>query len=53
MEERVAEIEAHYMKRAKKLDNRFAAGNNSNNSIFCVYKSYSINDIDSLVVGHF
>ena len=30
VENRVAEIEAHYTKRAKKLDVTFAAGNNSN-----------------------
>ena len=30
VEKRVAEIEAHYTKRAKKLDVTFAAGNNSN-----------------------
>jgi len=46
----VNKIEAHYTKRAKKLDATFAAGNNSNPS---AYKSYAINGIDSLVVGHF
>ena len=30
VENRVAEIEAHYTKRAKKLDVTFAAGNNFN-----------------------
>jgi len=53
VEERVAEIEAHYTKQAKKLDVTFAASSSSNNSIFCAYKSYGMNDIDSLVVGHF
>ena len=44
-EKRVAEIEAHYTKRAKKL--------NSSNPFLSVYKSYGMNGIDSLVVGHF
>jgi len=52
VEKRVAEIEAHYTKRAKKLDATFAAGNNSN-PFLSAYKSYGINGIDSLVVGHF
>ena len=52
MEKRVAEIEVHYTKRAKKLDVTFAAGNNSNPFI-SAYKSYGMNGIDSLVVGHF
>ena len=51
-EKRVAEIEGHYTKRAKKLDVTFAAGNNSNPFI-SAYKSYGMNGIDSLVVGHF
>jgi len=38
VEKRVAEIEAHYTKRAKKLDTTFAAGNNSN-PFFSAYKS--------------
>jgi len=52
VEKRVAEIEAHYTKRAKKLDVTFAAGNNSN-PFLSAYKSYGMNGIDSLVVGHF
>jgi len=52
VEKRVAEIEAHYTKRAKKLDVTFAAGYNSN-PILSAYKSYGMNGIDSLVVGHF
>ena len=52
VDKRVAEIEAHYTKRAKKLDATFAAGNNSN-PFLSAYKSYGINGIDSLVVGHF
>jgi len=52
VEKRIAEIEAHYTKRAKKLDATFAAGNNSN-PFLSAYKSYGINGIDSLVVGHF
>ncbi len=52
LEKRVAEIEAHYTKRAKKLDITFAAGNNSN-PFLSAYKSYGMNGIDSLVVGHF
>jgi len=51
VEKKVAEIEAHYTKRAKKLDATFAAGNNSN-PFLSAYKSYGINGIDSLVVGH-
>jgi len=52
VEKRVAEIEAHYTKRAKKLDVIFAAGNNSN-PFLSAFKSYGMNGIDSLVVGHF
>ena len=52
VEKRVAEIEVHSMKRAKKLDATFAAGNNPN-PFLSAYKSYGINGIDSLVVGHF
>jgi len=52
VEKRVAEIEADYTRRAKKLDVTFAAGNNSN-PFLSVYKSYSMKGIDSLVVGHF
>ena len=52
MEKRVAEIEAHYTERAKKLHTTFAAGNNSN-PFLSAYKSYDINGIDSLVVCHF
>jgi len=52
VEKRVAEIEAHYTKRAKKIDVTFAAGNNSN-PFLSAYKSNGMNGIDSLVVGHF
>ena len=52
VEKRVVENEAQYTKRAKKLDVTFAAGNNSN-SFLSVYKTYGMNGIDSLVVGHF
>ena len=52
VEKRVAEIEAHYTKRAKKLDATFAAGYDSN-PYLSAYKSYGMNGIDSLVVGHF
>jgi len=52
VEKRVAEIEAHYTKRANKLDATFAAGNSSN-PFLSAYKSYGTNGIDSLVVGHF
>ena len=52
VEKRVAEIEAKYTRRAKKLDVTFAAGNNSN-PFLSAYKSYGMNGIDSLVVGHF
>ena len=52
VEKRVAEIEAHYTKRAKKLDVTFAAGNNSN-PFLSAYKSCGMNGIDSLVVDHF
>jgi len=44
VERRVAEIEAHYTKRAKKLDATFAAGNNSN-PFLSAYKSYGMNGI--------
>ena len=46
------QIEAHYTKRAKKLDATFAAGNNPT-PFLSAYKSYGINGIDLLVVGHF
>ena len=52
MEKRVAEIDAHYIGRAKKLDSTFAAGNNFN-IILSAYKSCGVNGIDSLVVGYF
>jgi len=52
VEKRVAEDKAHYMKRAKKLDATFAAGDNFN-PFLSAYKSYGMNGIDSLVVGHF
>jgi len=51
-EKRVAEIEAHYTKRAKKLDVIFVTGNRSN-PFLSAYKSNGMNGIDSLVVGHF
>jgi len=51
-EKRVAEIEAHYMKQAKKVNATFEAGYNSN-PFFSAYKSYGMNVIDSLLVGHF
>jgi len=51
VEKRVAEIEANYAKRAKKLDITFAAGNNFN-LFLSAYKSYGLNGIDSLVVGY-
>ena len=38
VEKKVAEIEAHYTKRAKKLDATFAAGNDSN-QFLSAYKS--------------
>ena len=47
MEKRVAEIEAHYTKRAKKLYVVFAAGNNSN-PFLTAYKSSGMNGIDRL-----
>jgi len=50
VDKRVAEIEAHYTERAKKLDATFAAGNNSN-PFLSAYKSYGNNGIDSLVIG--
>ena len=49
MEKRAAEIDAHYTKRAKKLDATSTAGNNFNSA----YKSYGLNGIDMLLVGHF
>ena len=52
VEKKVAEIEAHFTKRTKKLDVTFAAGNNSD-PFLSAYKSYGMNGIDSLVVGHF
>jgi len=52
VEKRVAEIEAHYTKRSKKLDVTFAAGINSN-PFLSAYKSYGMNGIDTLVVGNF
>ena len=52
VKKRVAKIEAHYMMRAKKLYSTFAAGYNFN-PFLSAYKSYGINGIDSLVVGHF
>ena len=52
VQKRVAEIEAHYANRTKKLNVTFVAGNNSN-PFLIAYKSYSMNGIDSLVVGHF
>ena len=52
VEKRVAEIEAQYKKRATKLDVTFAAGINSN-PFLSAFKSYGMNGIDSLVVGHF
>jgi len=52
VEKRVVEIEAYYMKRAKKLDTTFAAGNNPN-PFLSAYKSYGMNGTDSLLVGHF
>jgi len=47
----VANIEAHYMKQAKSLDD-FAAGENVN-PFLSAYKFYGINGIDSLIVGDF
>ena len=43
VEKRVAEIEAYYTKRAKKLDITFAAGNNSN-PFLSTYKYYGMNE---------
>jgi len=40
------------MKRAKKFNATFSAGNSSN-LFLSVYKSYGMNGIDSLKVGHF
>ena len=51
MEKRIAEIEAHYTKRAKKLGVTFAAGNNYT-PFLSAFKPYGINGIDSLVVDH-
>jgi len=48
---RVAEIEAHYVKGAKKLDATFATGNNSN-PFLSVSRSCGKNGIDSLVNYH-
>jgi len=45
-------IAAHYVKRAKKLVTTFTAGSNSN-PFLSAYKSYGVNGIDSLAVGHF
>ena len=52
MVKKVSEIEAHYMKRAKKLYATVAAGYNSI-PFLSAYKSYGMNGIDSLIVGHF
>jgi len=52
MSKNVAEIEAYYMKRSKKSEATFAAGNYSN-AFRYAYKPYGINGIDSLGVGHF
>ncbi len=52
VEKSVAEVEDHFTKRPKKLDVTFAPGNNSN-PFLSAYKSYGLNGIDSLVVGHF
>ena len=52
VEKRVAEIEAHYTKRAKKFDVTFAAGINSN-PFLSAYMSYGMNGIDSVLAGHF
>jgi len=52
VEKRVAEIDAHNTKRAKKLDITFASGNNSN-PFLSAYKSDGMDGIDSLAVGHF
>jgi len=51
VKKRDAEIEAYYTKRAKKLDVIFAAGNSSN-PFLSACKSYGMNIIDSLVIGH-
>ncbi len=51
MKKRVADIEAHYLKRAQKLDDTFAAGNNFN-PFLSAHKSYGMNGTDSLVLGH-
>ena len=53
VERRVAEFEVHYMMRTKKWDAIFAAGNNNSDPFLSAYKSYGINGIDSLAVGHF
>ncbi len=52
MKKIVTEIEAHYSKRAKKLDVTFTADNNSS-PFLSEYKSYGMNGIDSPVVVHF
>jgi len=49
---RAAEIEAHYVKRAKKFDTTIASGNHSN-PFLTTSKCFGMNGIDSLVVGHF
>jgi len=46
------ELQRYYIKRAQKLDATFAGGNNST-PFLSAYKSYGMNGIDSLVVGHF
>jgi len=51
VEKKVANIEAHYMKRAKNSDD-FAAGKNFN-PFLSAYKFYGINVINSLIVGDF
>jgi len=52
VEKSVADVEALYMKQDRKLDATFATDNNSN-PFLSANKSYGINGIDSLVVGHF
>jgi len=51
MEKGVAE-KAHYTQWAKKLDVTRATGNNSN-IFLSAYKTYGINQIDSLAIGQF
>jgi len=46
------EIEAHCVKRAKKLDDDIGTGNSSN-QIYSTYKSYGINGIDWLILDNF